>query len=56
MGGKAQTGRPFMIRIAYSLTPYYGGTNGARAVIGLGFQETARLRLVQGAVRCSRRQ
>ena len=39
-GGIPQTGRPFVIRIAYSLMPYYGGTNGVHAVIGLGCQES----------------
>ena len=39
-GGKAQTGRPFVIRIAYSLMPYYGGINGVHAVIGSGCQES----------------
>ncbi len=40
-GGKPQTGRSFVIRIAYTLTPYYRGINGACAVIGSGFKETA---------------
>jgi hypothetical protein len=38
--GKPQTGRPFVIRIAYSLMRYYGGINGVHAVIGLGCQES----------------
>jgi hypothetical protein len=39
-GGIPQTGQPFVIRIVYSLMPYYGGTNGMRAVIGLGCQKS----------------
>ena len=39
-GGIPQTGRPFVIRIAYSLKHYCGGINGVHAVIGLGCQES----------------
>ena len=47
-GGKPQTGRPFVIRIAYGLMPYYGGTNGVHAVIGLGCQESTAPRIGTG--------
>ena len=40
-GEKPETGRQLLIRIAYYLTPCYGGINRVHAVIEFGFQETA---------------